>query len=197
MSRSTRSARLLGTQCLMSSQQTASTAVYRLYGSVGRALVSYSINMTLPPGRDIQRSQVRALLGTFPFGPLGLFLSFLFLFLFTFFLFRCLRSEYHQTFQFSPACAYPPKTSILSTTLIVRSTTHSRVKVNSVRRNSRHGGSGKGLVPTRLKKKHESNIMGVYVMTCWSCFLCNCSWNAADMVFIQNQAVQNPPPGFL
>ncbi|KAK1590681.1 uncharacterized protein LY79DRAFT_553729, partial [Colletotrichum navitas] len=35
-----------------------------LCGSVGRALVSYSVNMTLPPGRDIQRSQVRALPGT-------------------------------------------------------------------------------------------------------------------------------------
>ncbi|WDK23575.1 hypothetical protein CGRA01v4_14867 [Colletotrichum graminicola] len=35
-----------------------------LCGSVGRALVSYYIHMTLPPGRDIQRSQVRALPGT-------------------------------------------------------------------------------------------------------------------------------------
>ncbi|WDK15138.1 hypothetical protein CGRA01v4_06419 [Colletotrichum graminicola] len=37
---------------------------HSLCGSVGRALVSYYINMTVPLGRDIQRSQVRALPGT-------------------------------------------------------------------------------------------------------------------------------------
>ncbi|KAK2056627.1 hypothetical protein LY76DRAFT_146234 [Colletotrichum caudatum] len=110
---------------MLSRQQMPSMVIHRLYGSVGRALVSYSINMTLPTGRDIQRSQVRALLGTFHSGPLGSFFPFSFFFLFfslllfTFFSFAASDPKTKTIEPLNFVCACAPKTSISSTTLIV------------------------------------------------------------------------------